>query len=137
MANLPSIDISAMLVDDGVGVEATTLFINKEPGEQNLKDGTAIAMIYDSGGFDPDAAGVVFDKPTVNVRVKGKPGDHAGAATMIQAIKSSLHQRTPETKNSTRYMGIWQVGEIAFVEYDERNHPIFTANFRTHRTYST
>lgn len=136
MANLPSIDISAMLVDDGVGVEATTLFINKEPHEQDLKDGAAIAIIYDSGGFDPDATGDVLDKPTVNVRVKGKPGDHAGAASMIQAIKAALHQRTPETKNGARYLGIWQIGEVAFVEYDERNHPIFTGNFRMHRTYT-
>lgn len=136
MPNLPSDDILDMLISDAVVTAAVTGFVNKEPGENDLKDGDAFLMIYDTGGFDPEAAGKNFDKPTINTRVKGKPGDFAGAAALIQAVKSALHERTPEIKNSTRYMGIWQVGEVAFVEYDGRNRPIFTANFRIHRTYA-
>ncbi len=137
MANLPSKDILDMLVADGVlTAGATDGFLNKEPGENDLKTGDPIAIIYDTGGFDPEATGKTFDKPTVNVRVKGKPAGVAAARILMQNIKASLHQRDSETINSTRYMGVWQVGEIAFVEYDDRNRPIFTANFRTHRTYA-
>lgn len=136
MPNMPSQDIADMLVDDAVGAKADTIWINKEPSDAALKVPDAFLIIYDTGGFDPEATGKNFDKPTVNIRVKGISGDYAGAQTMVQAVKASLHQRDPETKNSTRYMGIWQVGEIAFVEYDENNRPVFTANFRMHRTYA-
>lgn len=136
MPNMPSIDILDMLIADALLTEATTGFINKEPGDNDIKDGDPIATIYDTGGFDPEATGKTFDKPTINIRVKGKPGDIAGTIALVQSIKGALHQRTPETISNTRYMGIWQVGEIAFVEYDERNRPIFTANFRMHRTYA-
>lgn len=136
MPNMPSYDIVDMLVADGIVAKADTAFINKEPSAQALKVPDAFVVIYDSGGFDPEAAGKNFDKPTVNVRVKGRPGDFAGAQALIQSVKASLHQRTPETKNSTRYLGIWQMGEIAFVEYDDENRPVFSANFRVHRTYA-
>lgn len=136
MPNLPSNDILDMLIADAVLVEATTGFVNKEPGENSLKDSDPIAVIYDTGGFDPEATGKTFDKPTINIRVKGSPSGIDAATTLTQAIKVALHQRTPETINSTRYMGIWQVGEITFVEYDERNRPTLTMNFRMHRTYA-
>lgn len=137
MPNLPSEDILDMLVADGVlTAGGTDGFTNKEPGENSLKDGGPIAVIYDTGGFDPEATGVNFDKPTINVRVKGKPGDYDNTQALIQDIKAALHQRDPETISSVRYMGIWQLGEVAFVEYDDRNRPIFTANFRMHRTYA-
>jgi hypothetical protein len=136
MPNLPSEDILDMLVADGVLTAATDGFRNKEPSENDVKAEGPIAMIYDTGGFDPEATGVTFDKPTINVRVKGKPAGLSAASTLMQNIKAALHQRDPETKNGARYMGIWQVGEIAVVEYDDRNRPILTANFRTHRTYT-
>ena len=136
MPNLASDDILDMLIADALVTAAVTGFTNKEPGENDLKDSNAYLMVYDTGGFDPEATGKNFDKPTINIRVKGKPGDYDGAVILIQGVKDSLHQRTPETINSTRYMGIWQVGEIAFVEYDPRNRPIFTANFRMHRSYA-
>lgn len=136
MPNLPSEDILDMLVADAVLVAATDGFTNKEPGENDLKDSDPIAIIYDTGGFDPEATGKTFDKPTVTVRVKGATSGYDAAQALVQSIKAALHQRDPETINSARYMGIWQTGEIAFVEYDDRNRPIFTANFRMHRTYA-
>jgi hypothetical protein len=136
MPNMPSDDILDMLVADAILVADTTGFVNKEPSENNLKDGDPIAIVYDTGGFDPDATGKVLDMPTINVRVKGKPGDTVGAMALAQSIKTALHQRDPETINSARYMGIWQLGDIAFVEDDDRNRPILTANFRMHRTYA-
>jgi len=132
---MPSQDIADMLVDDVVGAKADTIWINKEPSDSALKTPDAFLIIYDTGGTDPEATGKIFDKPTINIRVKGRKGDYSGAQVMIQAVKAALHQRDSETKNSARYMGIWQVGEIAFVEYDDQNRPTFTANFRMHRTY--
>jgi hypothetical protein len=134
---MPAKDILDMLVADGVlTAGGTDGFHDKEPGENDVKTDNPIAIIYNTGGFDPEATGKTFDKPTVNVRVKGIPSGVAAARTLIQNIKAALHQRTPETRNNTRYMGIWQIGEIAFVEYDTRNRPIYTANFRMHRTYA-
>jgi len=101
MPNMPSQDIADMLVDDAVGAKADTIWINKEPSDAALKVPDAFLIIYDTGGFDPEATGKNFDKPTVNIRVKGISGDYAGAQTMVQAVKASLHQRDPETKNST------------------------------------
>jgi hypothetical protein len=120
--------------DSAVGLSlGTDLFINKQP--DGLPDQDPIAAIYDTGGFPPLATGKVFDQPTIMVRVIGKDGDIAGARDLAQAIKAALHQRTPESIGGTRYMGIWQTGEIAFVEYDEKNRPVFSLNFRIHRTY--
>lgn len=131
MANTPADDVVTMLENDGVGTAGTDLFVNKEP----QKNSSPIAAIYDTGGYDPDATGKVYDKPTVMARVKGVDGGITAATALIQSIKSALHGREPETISGSRYKGIWQVGDIMFVEYDERNRPVFSANFRLQRTY--
>jgi len=133
VANMPSDDIGTMLQNDGVGVLGTTLRINKQP--EGEPSSAPIVIIYDTGGTSPEATGKIFDKPTINIRVVGLDGGISAAITLAQTIKSALHQRTPETIGGARYMGIWQMGDILFVEYDEKNRPVFSLNFWIHRTY--
>ncbi len=135
MPNPPADDIATMLENDGLGTKTTNIFADKEPGRESLKVTDPLIIIYNSGGFDPEATGKVFRKPTVNVRVKGIDGGYDTAYAKIIAVADALHQRDPETVAGTRYSGIWQMGEVAFVEYDENSRPVFTANFRIHRKY--
>ena len=134
MANLPSEDVGIMLeAESGFSLTyATNLFINKQPG--GLPRTEPIALIYDSSGFSPEATGKIFEKPTIMVRVIGPDGDYTGARDLVMNIKAALHLRTPDTVGGSRYMGIWQTGEIAFVGYEDDNKPVFTVNFRIHRT---
>lgn len=136
MANTPADDIATMLQSDGLGTKATTIFVDTEPGPNSLKISDPLIIIYNSGGFDPEATGKVFRKPTVQVRVKGPDGGYTAAEQKVQAVAAALHTRTPATVGGTRYAGIWQMGEVAFVERDENNRPVFSANFRMHRMHA-
>lgn len=136
MANMPAEDIATMLENDELGTKTTNIFVDMEPGGDEYKIGDPLIIIYNTGGFPPEATGKIFRKPTINIRVKGIDGGYTAAEQKIQAIADALHQRTPETVAGTDYTGIWQVGEVAFVEFDENSRPVFTANFRMHRKYN-
>lgn len=121
-------DIKDILVADGIGTFGTDLFVSLEPSSPD-----ACVTVFDSGGFDSEA-NYVYDRPTVMVRIRGDVFGYQAAWTKAESVKNSLHGLTNETHNGTRYVGIWCVGDIGFLEYDGENRPIFSVNFRVHRT---
>ena len=128
--NSPAEDIKDFLVDAIIGTFNTDLYTVLEPEEHN--NDNPIMTVYDSGGFDPEAA-YEYDRPTVQIRVRGAAGGYVAAYTKAQAIKAELNGKNNETKNGARYVGIWQQGEILSLGMDESNRPILTLNFRIHR----
>jgi hypothetical protein len=131
-------DIKDLLTESSMagihGTFATDLFVGLEPDSPDL-----CTTIFDTGGFDPDAymgdSDYDYERPTIQVLVRGAPGGYQAAYSRIKAISDELKNKTNKTINSTKYMTIWQMGDIFFIGYDEaKNRPSFTVNFRIHRT---
>lgn len=128
--NLTSEDVRDMLLSSGAALDlvfGTSLHIGSMPDSPN-----ACVSIYDTSGGDPDGNRAYF-RPHIQVRVRGAVGGYRAAGMLARTIQEYLKQRHNETWNSTTYVGIWGMGDILFVGNDEKNRPIFTANFRLQR----
>jgi len=127
----PSIDIKDILESSEAGltlVYGTDLFISFEPEAPDF-----CVTIYDTGGFPPQS-GYTYDYPTIMIRCRGEIYGFIAAYAIMEDIKDVLHDRHNETWNSTRYVGIWAMGDVGLLGYDENNRPLLSLNFRMHRT---
>lgn len=128
--NPATVDVKDILEssESGTGLTfGTDLFISFEPDSPD-----AVVTLYDSGGWAPDAHD--YQKPTIMARVRGPKGGYATGYATARAVVDALHERNNETWNGTRYIGIWQEGDVLFLEYDDSRRPVFSVNFRVHRT---
>jgi len=128
--NAPSHDIKDLLAAASslALTFGTDLFVSEMPTTPDQ-----CVCIYDTGGFDPEA-NFRYDRPTTQVRVRGDKGELVAAYALMEDIRNVLHGTTNETVNSTRYIAIWQQGDIFNLPHDDNHRPILTANFRMHRT---
>lgn len=135
--NAPSEDIKDLLNDDSdLGLTfGTDLFVSDMPDTPD-----ACVCIYDSGGYDPDVH-IQYERPTVQVRIRGGrgPGAYQAAHEQAQEIRDFLiglwaGGAAAMTVNGARYVGIWCVGDVNALGYDENHRPEMTVNFRLHRT---
>jgi hypothetical protein len=126
--NSPAYDIAQILDSSGVsaGDYTTDLVVSQMPDTPNN-----CICVYDTGGFD-SAADYVYDRPTVMVKVRNL--SYRAGYAKAQLIKSALHGLSNENWGSSRYIGIWCMGDINSVGLDENQRQIFTVNFRIHRT---
>jgi hypothetical protein len=128
--NAPAQDIKDILVDASIGLTFNTnLFVGKEPADVNV----LCVTVLDSGGFDSDP-NYSYERPTVQVRVRGAVGGYQAAYAKAAQVKSTLHGNTLTEKNNARYIVILCMGDILPLGFDEENRPLFTVNFRIHRT---
>ena len=126
----PSAEIKDLLAAQGLGVFAEDIFVGKQP----VSPDQCITVI-DSGGFTPES-GYTLDNPTVQILVRGAKDAYVSAWNKAQQIKVYLHnysEASPQSDNS-RIIGIWAMGDILFIEWDESNRPVFSINFRIQRT---
>jgi hypothetical protein len=128
--NPPSQDIKDYLAaQSSLGLTyATDLFVSEMPESPDL-----CVAVYDTGGFDPESD-YSYERPTVQVKVRGDKGKYLIAHSLLQSIRDVLHATHGETINTGLYVGIWQMGDILFLGYDQNKRPELTANFRIHRT---
>ena len=131
--NPPSEDLKDILLAEAGSslalAYATNLYIGEVPVEN---DGECVCL-YDTGGEPPDAH-VEYERPHVQVRVRGGKRDYLGAHSLAQGCRDALNGIYQYTINGARYIGIWCMGDIIFVAWDDENRPVFTVNFRIHRT---
>jgi hypothetical protein len=130
--NPPSLDIRQILaaessITGSVSPVTPTFFYENLPDEEDVA-----VLVTDSGGFDPLALEVVYDKPTVQVLVRAK--SYSQGYSLIKACASFLHKKTDETINSTRYIAIWQMSDIISLGTDDSKRNLLSVNFRIHRT---
>lgn len=128
--NPPSEDIKDIL--EGTSVLALTfgtdLFISEMPPTPDQ-----CVCVYDTGGYDPEV-NYTYERPTIQIRVRGAKGDYIAAHALTQSIRDTLNGEHNYTINSARHIGIWTVGDVLFVGYDDNHRPLLTVNFRLHRT---
>lgn len=136
---LPSADMRDVLVAAGVGTKGTSsgwsIYIGREPDAVGSVPHTVIT-IYDTGGNDANPKNIL-DYPSFQCRVRGAVGDYQAAYLKQLEIKDTLLGKSIFTINTTQYTGIWQVGDIIFVDYDDNNRPIITSNWRVARNLAS
>lgn len=128
--NAPSQDIKDVLEQtSSLGLTfATDLFVSEMPETPDASVG-----VYDTGGEDPEV-NYTYERPTIQIRVRGAKGDYDGAYDTIKSIADVLNGLVDETVGSTRYVAIWQQSDIISLGYDDNRRPLLTVNFRMHRT---
>ena len=128
--NPPSEDIKDILaaVSSLALTFATDLFVSEMPMEPDQ-----CVCVYDTGGESPEGD-YIYERPTVQVRVRGVKGDYLVAHELAQSIRDTLNGEHNHTINGARYIGIWGVGDVIFAGYDDNHRPLLTINFRLHRT---
>lgn len=102
-----------------------------------MEDGTALAVcVYDTGGFDPvdalDKSG--FDRPTIQVTVRGAKGAYPTAYAKAKAIADFLDNKTETTEGGTRYLSFRRIGDINGLGTNESFQPLLTLNYEISRT---
>jgi hypothetical protein len=131
--NPPSEDIKDILDDaSSLGLTfATDLFVSEMPISPD-----ACVAIYDTGG-EPAEPDYVYERPTVQVKVRGARGRYRDAHILAQTIRDLLNGMHNEELNGARYIAIWIETDVIFIGYDESHRPQFTLNLRIHRTGTT
>jgi hypothetical protein len=132
--NSPAADIASILVSAGVGAMGNSGWAIKIGLEPTTPD-TAIT-IYDTGGYPPNPKWLQ-DNPTVQARIRGSVGGYPAAYSKALAVRDALLGFAGQAINGTNYAGIWCMGDIVSLGYDDSNRPIFTVNFRMVREPSS
>lgn len=126
--NSPAYDIAQILASSGVSVGdyEVDLFVSRMPKTPNNCIG-----VYDTGGFDPEAR-YTYDRPTIMVKIRNL--SYVTGYAKAEQIKLALNGLSNQVEGSSRYVGIWCMGDINPIGPDENNRNVFTVNFRIHRT---
>jgi hypothetical protein len=126
----PSVDVKDLLESESVLALTfgTDLFIGEIPPEPN-----ECVVVFDTGG-SPSEPHYTYERPTVQIRVRGERGGYVVAYDLINAVRNTLNGQSNVSVNTSRYVGIWQQGDVSFVAWDDNQRPLFTVNFRLHRT---
>lgn len=124
----PSEGMKTLLIADGVGSGSPTvdwgIHVSKMPASPDR-----VIAIFDTGGFNPHPA-FLLDFPTIQIRVRAKPGDYVTLHNKAQAIKDSLLGLPSQDLLGERWDAINLLSDIAFLGRDENDRPEFSLNFR-------
>lgn len=131
--NPPSVDLKDILLTESPTSMALAYAVNLFVGEIPLEVKGRCVCLIDSGGEPPDPH-VEYEKPHVQVSVRGDRRDYAGGHSLAQGCRDVLNGVYGYTINSARYIGIWCLSDVIYVGPDDGGRPMFTVNFRIHRT---
>lgn len=133
--NAPCEDVAGMLLRARVGTRIVGADWQITQGDEMQPSPDRTIHVQDRGGFDPDPRWQI-DRPTVQVTVRGAPGDqeYPVARAKAEAVKAALLGRPAEAVGDTRYIGIWMMGDINPTGKDANGRPRFSLNFRLERS---
>lgn len=123
--NPTSVDIKDLLVQAGVGVFSTDLFIGREPAQPSN-----CITVYDTGG---GAQNPRFAIDEANIQVRARNIGYTDGYGKLEQVKKALEGLPQTTVNNATYIGIWASTNIAFLKYDEQERAMFSINFRVQR----
>jgi len=127
----PAQEFATFLETAGLGVKGAAsgwgIYVGREPSRPDQ----AITC-FDTGGFDANPKWSQ-DQSTVQVRIRGARGDYVGTHAKALAVKDELLGKANVTVGGVKYVGIWAVGDIIHIGYDENDRPLFTTNWRAVR----
>lgn len=100
-------------------------FKNEEPSAPN-----SVVTIYDTGGSDPFSEIELY---TTSIQIRVRDLSYDAAYTMQDTIRRALIVPTSFEINGTKYIGVWNVGDIISLGKDQNNRSILTTNYRIER----
>lgn len=123
----PSVDLSDMLAEAGVGVIAAEsgwgIYTTRLPDTPD----TAIALM-DTPGLAPEIVQPI-DRPVVQVLVRGTANGYDEAYAKAMGVRDRLHSMGRVTVGDTEYMFIHVFSDVGLIEYDENQRPVIAANY--------
>lgn len=123
----PAIGVKDLLVAAGAGTFASTTGWNISVGKFPTSPDTSI-VCNETGGLSPYPH-LRLNFPSVQVMVRGSANGYVAASEKIRAVVDALLGIPSQTLNGDEWQGIRQMGDVAFIGYDESNRPLFTSNF--------
>lgn len=123
----PSIGVKDLLVAASVGVFPPTsgnwpIYISQLLDKPDNK-----IALYDTGGLAPNPKWLL-DRPDVTAIVRSN--SYADGYDKMRDVRDVLLGLPAQDINGDRWLGIVQVGEMAFTGYDKKERAQFTATFR-------
>lgn len=127
----PAQDIATIISNAGLGVIAASsgwaIFTGRVPTSPDT-----VITTYDTGGRDPNAK-FLLEEQSIQVSVRGAKGGYALAFDRMQSIKDTLLGAPQQTVDGILYVGIWGIGDIIALGYDDNNRPLLVSNWRVAR----
>lgn len=127
----PSIGAKDLLVAANVGVfddpgndEGWPIFISQQPPNKDR----CITLI-DGGGLAPDPAWLL-NEPSLQILIRGRENEYPETYAKTIAVRNALLGLPSQEVNGDWWVSVTQIGEFAFLGYDEKNRPEFSINFR-------
>ena len=130
--NSPARDLVDYLdADSSLGLTlGTDLFALDRPDSPDL-----VVSLHDTGGGTPDGStDYRLDRTFVQITVRGERGDLHTAWQLAYDVRDSLRAIARETINGTVYIGLPVFGDVAYIGRDQKDRPLYSANFRVLRT---
>lgn len=128
--NSAAVHIAQMLEESAIGYSiGIDLFVSKEPSSPN-----EVITLYDDSAEKPSnvmSADKMYEYVMIQIIVRRE--SYRTAMDDIYSIISHLDFRVGDVKDGYTYTGIILNSGPALMDYDERNRPRVSANFRVQR----
>lgn len=122
-------DMKDVIVAAGYGTFGTDLFVGVLPDTPNL----CVALI-ESGSWREPEPNPDLEYPTMQVLVRGGTNEYLKARDKMEDIYAHLRDIGQVTVGTTFYGGVWCSSGPTSIGRDERERPVFSANFRFMRS---
>ena len=130
-AGAASDHIVSLLQTLGKGTIGTSLFVNKEPDGAGVLDN--VVTVYDSPAHRAPELNYTWEYPSVQVRVRRKPGDWQAGKLFVLELMEALHCYVG-TISSIKYHLVRVINGPIPLGEDERGRPRWTFNCEINRS---
>lgn len=130
--NSAATDIAGFLVDAGLGVLGTSIFVSQEPDSPDN-----CITVYDFSGYPIDGLDVEKEAEMSNFQIRVRNNTFAGAQVVIEAIRNAINLSKWNEVGTTVYEGIWRVDLPISLPRDHQNRVLLTQNWRCLRYEET
>jgi len=93
------------------------------------KSPAKIIMLSDTGGLEPNPRWLL-DFPSAQAMIRGEVGGYLATHKEASAVKDILLGIPSQTIANDRWVAINLGSDVAFLGLDEKEHPLFSINFR-------
>lgn len=124
----PSVHIKNVLVTAGVGTYGAASGWCIRVSRLTDAPHTQV-VIYDTSGQPPNPK-FLLDFPGIQVMVRGAPDTYEATFAKMKEVKDALLGIDSQNIGGDRLDSITGLGDIIFMQYDEKNRPQFVANFQ-------
>ena len=131
----PAENVKDLLVTAGVGVFAAStgwcLLIDRDSEARAGQIPDTTIVVRDTGGFDPMliTTGTIY-RPTVQLLLRGAQNGEAAAKAKARETWDALIGLPKTTVDGNVVVGIWGMGDVAYLGHDSQNRPRHSMNIR-------